>query len=413
MRHVIIGSGPAGVTASETLRKADPAAEITLLCGEREPPYARMAIPYLLKGDIDEAGTYIRKGLHHFERLRIDLVHARARSVDTAARVVDIGEGRSLPYDRLLVATGSRPSRERIPGIDLPGVHTCWTLDDARAILGKAGPGTRIVQMGAGFVGCIIMEGLRSRGVDLTVLVRSGYMVRRMMNPTASGLIQRWCEAKGVKILTRTQPRGLNLNGDSLMVDLGEGQSLPADIYLSVVGVDPNVDFLAGSGIEIGHGIQVDAHLQSSVAGVFAAGDVAESPNVLTGKRELNAIQPNAVEQGRIAALNMAGRPVRFKGGFVFNVLTTLGLASSSFGEWQGVPGGESAEALDASRYRYLNLQFDGDRLVGANCVGFSEHIGALRGLIEGQRRLGIWKRRLMDDPAQIMPAYLSAAGVA
>jgi len=413
MRHVIVGGGPAGVTAAETLRKADPAAAITVVCGEGEVPYARMAIPYLLKGDIDEAGTYIRKRPDHFRDLRIELVHARAQAVDTAGRAVGLSNRRSLPYDRLLIATGSRPSRERIPGIDLPGVQTCWTLDDARAILAKARAGTRVVQMGAGFVGCIIMEGLLSRGVDLTILVRSGYMVRRMMNPTASGLIQRWCEAKGVTILTRTQPKGLGANGDELRVDLGEGRSLPADIYLSVVGVDPNLEFLAGSGVEMGHGVVVDANLQTSVPGIYAAGDVAESANVLTGKRELNAIQPNAVEQGRIAALNMAGLPVRFKGGFVFNVLTTLGLASSSFGEWQGVPGGESAEVLDETRYRYLNLQFEGDRLVGANCVGFSEHIGVLRGLIEGRRRLGIWKQRLMDDPSLVMPAYLWTASAA
>ena len=109
----------------------------------------------------------------------------------------------------------------------------------------------------------------------------------------------------------------------------------------------------------------------------------------------------------------MAGLPVRFKGGFVFNVLTTLGLASSSFGEWQGVPGGEHTEVLDEPRYRYMSLQFEDDRLVGANCVGFSEHIGALRGLIEGRRRLGIWKQRLMDDPSLVMPAYLWTASAA
>lgn len=410
MRHLIIGSGPAGVIAAETLRKAEPAAEITLLCGEAGPPYARMAIPYLLKGDIDEAGTHIRKGADHYASLRIRLVQARAQAVNTTARTVDLGEGRSLPYDRLLIATGSRPSLEQIPGINLPGVQACWTLEDARTILAKAKPGTRIVQMGAGFVGCIIMEGLLSRGVDLTILVRSGYMVRRMMNATASGMIQRWCEVKGVKILTHTQPKGLSSKGGVLQVDLGDGRVLPADMYLSAVGVDPNLEFLAGSGIELGQGILVDAQLQSSVPGVYAAGDVAEATDCLTGKRQLNAIQPNAVEQGRIAALNMAGHGVRFKGSFVFNVLTTLGLASSSFGEWQGVPGGESCEVLDASRYRYMNLQFDGDRLVGANSVGFNDHIGALRGLIEGQVRLGRWKHRLLEDPTRIMQAYLAAA---
>jgi NAD(P)H-nitrite reductase large subunit len=410
VKHVIIGSGPAGVAAAETLRKADPSAEITVLCGEGEPPYSRMAIPYLLKGDIDEAGTYIRKDPDHYTRLRICLEQARAHSVNTAARIVGLGGDRTIPYDRLLVATGSRPSRERIPGIDRPGVQTCWTLRDARAIVARARPGARVVQMGAGFVGCIIMEGLLARGVDLTILVRSGYMVRRMMNATASRLIQRWCEARGVRILTRTQPRGLGSIGDTLQVDLGEGRTLHADLYLSVVGVEPNLDFLEGSGVEIGQGIVVDATLQSSVPGVFAAGDVAESTDCLTGKREVNAIQPNAVEQGRIAALNMAGRPTRFKGSFPFNVLTTLGLPSSSFGAWQGVPGGESIEVLDEPRYRYLSLQFDGDRLAGANCVGFSEHIGALRGLIEGRLRLGVWKKRLLDDPARIMQAYLAAA---
>jgi NAD(P)H-nitrite reductase large subunit len=413
VRHVIIGSGPAGVIAAETLRKADPAAEITVLCGEGEPPYARMAIPYLLKGDIDEAGTYIRKDRDHYGRMRIGLVEARARAVDTAARTVEVGNGRSLPYDRLLVATGSRPSREKIPGIDLPGVRTCWTLQDVRALLAGIRPGTRVAQMGAGFVGCIIMEGLLSRGVDLTILVRSGYMVRRMMNPIASGLIRRWCESKGVKILTRTQPLGLRANGGSLTVDLGEGRALDADLYLSAVGVDPNLEFLAGSGIEIGQGVLVDGNLQSSVPGVYAAGDVAESTDVVTGKRQLNAIQPNAAEQGRTAALNMAGRPTRFKGSFVFNVLTTLGLAASSFGEWPGVPGGESTEVLDESRYRYLNLQFNGDRLVGANCVGFADHVGAFRGLIEGRRRLGAWKRRLMVDPSLVMQAYVATAAPA
>jgi NAD(P)H-nitrite reductase large subunit len=410
MRHLIIGSGPAGVIAAETLRKADPNAEITLLCGEGEPPYARMAIPYLLKGDIAEGGTHLRKNADHYQRLRIELVQARAQSLDTTVRTVGLGGGRNLPYDRLLIATGSRPSLESIPGIDLPGVQACWTLDDARASLAKAKPGTRIVQMGAGFVGCIIMEGLLSRGVDLTILVRSGYMVRRMMNATASGLLRRWCEAKGVKILTHTQPKELVSEGGALRVLLPDGRALPADIYLSAVGVDPNLDFLAGSGIDLGQGILVDACLQTSVPGVYAAGDVAEATDCLNGKRQLNAIQPNAVDQGRIAALNMAGRPARFKGSFVFNVLTTLGLVSSSFGEWQGVPGGESTEVLDEAHYRYMSLQFEGDRLVGANCVGFSDHIGALRGLIEGGLRLGVWKQRLMDDPTQIMHAYLAAA---
>jgi len=410
MRHLIIGAGPAGVTAAETLRKADPAASITLVEGEGERPYARMAIPYLLAGRIPEEGLCIRPDADHYRALGIDLVHGRVRSVDPAASRAVLEDGRELGYDRLLVATGSTPTLQRIPGIDLPGVHTCWTLEDARTILGKARPGTRVVQMGAGFVGCIIMQGLVSRGVDLTILVRSGRMVSRMINPPASAMIRRWCQAKGVKIRVDTLPEAITAGDGHLIVHLPGGETLPADIYLCLVGVKPAVGFLAGTGIAVDSGILVDATMATSVPGIYAAGDVAESVDCITGERTVNAIQPNAVEQGRIAALNMAGRSAASGGTFPFNVLDTLGLHSSSFGAWQGVPGGDSTEVIDEDRYRYLKLEFSGDRLVGANAVGLDDHIGALRGLIEGKVPLGPWKDRLKANPGHIMEAYLACA---
>ena len=410
MRHVIIGSGPAGVVAAETLRKGDPTAEITLLCGEGEPPYARMAIPYLLTRKIEEAGTHLRSQKDHYQRLGLKLVHAEAKAVDTNNRIVKLDNGQALPYERLLIATGSTPTRQNIPGIDLPGVHSCWTLADVRAITARAKPGTRIVQMGAGFVGCIIIEGLLARGFDLTILVRSGRMVSRMMNPVASGMIKRWCESKGVRILLNTQAEKITAEDGVLQVTLSGGQALPADLYLSLVGVSANTKFLAGSGIEVDKGIVVDETMQTSVAGVYAAGDVVEFTDCISGQRQLNAIQPNAVEQARIAAHNMLEQQASSRGSFAFNVLDTLGLVSSSFGSWQGMPGGESAELVDEQRYRYLRLEFKDDSLVGANAVGFTDHFGVLRGLIEGKVRLGEWKQRLMLDPTQIMPAYLACA---
>ena len=345
----------------------------------------------------------------------------------TRSRPTNQAEGRNAR------PTGSVATLHNIPGNDLPGVHTCWTLADVRAITARAKPGARIVQMGAGFVGCIIIEGLLSHGFDVTILVRSGRMVSRMINPVASGMIKRWCESKGVKILVNTQavkitaaddaPQGwrkllpenwraekITAADGALQVTLEGGRVLPADIYLSLVGVTANIGFLANSGIEVDKGILVDATMQTNVAGVYAAGDVAEFTDCITGRRELNAIQPNAVEQARIAAQNMAGNSVSSHGSFAFNVLDTLGLISSSFGAWQGLPGGESSELVDQERYRYLRLEFKDDCLVGANVVNFTDHLGALRGLIEGKVRLGEWKQRLLRDPTQIMPAYLARA---
>jgi len=408
--YLILGAGAAGVTAAETLRKNDRDAEIIMVNGEAEPPYARMAIPYVLSGKIDTSGTFLRHDPAHYESLGIKLVQGRAAALDARARQVRLADGTTLGYDKLLIATGSHPSQEKVPGIDLLGVHTCWTLADTRAIVDSIKPGSRVVQMGAGFVGCIIMEGLVKRGAQLTVMVRSGLMVSRMINPAAGNMIRRWCETKGVRILAKTQTARIDAApGGGLAITTSTGDVLPADLYLSAVGVKPNIEWLAESGIAIDSGILVDDAMQTCLPGVYAAGDVAESVDCVTGKRQVNAIQPNAVEQGRIAALNMAGRETSFRGSLAFNVLDTLGLVSSSFGEWAGAPGGESAELIDEANWRYLRLEFLGERLIGANAVSFTDHLGALRGLIERKVNLGPWKQRLLDNPSRFMEAYLAA----
>ena len=139
--HVILGAGPAGVIAAETIRKHAPNDRITLVGDEVEPPYSRMAIPYLLIGNIDERGTYLRKSSNHFGDLKVAQVHARAVSVDGKAKTIQLDNGQALQFDKLLIATGSRPVRPPIPGMDSPQVHPCWTLEDARAIMALAKPG--------------------------------------------------------------------------------------------------------------------------------------------------------------------------------------------------------------------------------------------------------------------------------
>ena len=160
MHHIIIGAGPAGVIAAETIRKHAPHDQITLVGAENEPPYSRMAIPYLLVGHIDEQGTHLRKSATHLQDLKINRLFAGVSSVESAIKTVVLSNGDRLVYDRLLIATGSTPARPPIPGIGLPGIFSCWTLADARAIMGQVKPGSRVLQMGAGFIGCIIMEAL-------------------------------------------------------------------------------------------------------------------------------------------------------------------------------------------------------------------------------------------------------------
>ncbi|HEX5639996.1 MAG TPA: FAD-dependent oxidoreductase [Burkholderiaceae bacterium] len=409
MRHVILGNGPAGVVAAETLRQNSAGDEIVLVGCEREPPYSRMAIPYLLIGRIGEDGTHLRKSADHFERLGIILVQDRAVALDDHARRISLQEGAPLDYDRLLIATGSHPIKPAIPGIDAPGVHTCWTLDDARAIARVAGKGTRVLQIGAGFIGCIIMESLAERGVQLTVVEMGDRMVPRMMTPRAGAMIRSWVEAKGVRVITAAKVDRIEA-GVPLRAHLSTGQLMEADLIIASAGVRPNVDFLGGSRVRIGQGVRIDASMRTSVPEIFAAGDVAEAEEFGTGKPFVNAIQPDAVEQARAAALGMLGRPIRSSGALAFNVLDTLGLISTSFGQWGGVAGGQGVEDVDEVAYRYLSLQFERDVLVGATAIGLTQHVGALRGLIQGRIRLGDWKDRLLKTPGRFVEAYVACS---
>lgn len=196
MKHVILGNGPAGVIAAETIRKRSPHDQIVMIGSEDAPPYSRMAIPYLLMGNIQESGTYLRKDPDHFQKLRIEQVRGKAISVDSNTKQLELADGQSIKFDKLLIATGSIPVRPPIPGIDLPGVHSCWTLEDARAIAKLTKPGSRVLQMGAGFIGCIILEALASNKVELTVVEMGDRMVPRMMTPVAGGMIKKWVEEK-------------------------------------------------------------------------------------------------------------------------------------------------------------------------------------------------------------------------
>ena len=408
MQHVVIGAGPSGVIAAETLRKLQPAAGVTLLGDEPEPPYSRMAIPYFLTKQIAEQGTHLRKTSDHFAQRDIKIMQTRVASLDRVAQQLTLAGGEKLHYDKLLIATGSRPISPPIPGIDLPGVTSCWTLADARRIASTAKPGARVVLMGAGFIGCIILEALAKSGASLTVVEMEGRMVPRMMNDTAGNMIKDWCQEHGVTVHTSTKVNAIEKNGAALRVVLNSGAAIEVDMVVSATGVRANIDLVKGTGIATDQGILVNRQMQTNDACVFAAGDVAQGIDFSTGEFSVQAIQPTAADHGQLAARNMAGQKGAVHRGCVnMNVLDTLGLISSSFGLWMGKTGGDAAELLNRERYRYLNLQFEDDVLVGATSLGLTQHVGVLRGLIQTKTRLGAWKKKLVADPTRIMEAYL------
>jgi NAD(P)H-nitrite reductase large subunit len=410
MRYAIIGPGPTGVVAAETLRAQDPDGQIDLYGDEQEPAYSRMAIPYLLAGEIEESGTYLRHKPGHFDEIGVRHIRDAVTQIDSGRRQLTLASGATGSYDRLLIATGSRPVKPPVEGLDQPFIHHCWTLEDARSIAREAEAGTRVVLLGAGFIGSIIMEALVHRKVKLTVVERGDRMVPRMMDQVSGNLIKQWCIGHGVDVKTSTTINAVRPDptGAARYVLATDHGDIQADLVVVAAGIRPTVDFLEGSGVAIRNGVRVNEYLETTVPGIYAAGDVCEGLDWNTGHHAIHAIQPVAVEMARLAALNMTGTQALYTGSLAMNVLDTLGLIAASYGQWEGVEGGDEAELLDAPEYRYIKLQFDGDCLVGAITLGLTQHVGVLRGLIQSRVRLGDWKLMLMRDPSRIMEAYLA-----
>ncbi|MBI3467933.1 MAG: NAD(P)/FAD-dependent oxidoreductase [Planctomycetes bacterium] len=417
-KHVIIGGGPAGMHAVETIRKYETPAVSEIHLVSDEPPYSRMVIPYWMAGTIAEDHV-LTSGDPYYRKDGVAAhVGRRVTKVEPAANRVMLDDGTPLAYDTLLIATGSSAARPPIPGIDLPGVHNLWTLDDARAVMRITTPQSRILFVGAGFIGFIILNALFKRGNKLAVVEMERQVLPRMLDATGGRLVESWLKRVAVAVHTGTSVRSIAKKDGSLQATLGYGQTLDADAVIIATGIRPNIGFLTGSGIKTAEGILVDQHLRTDFPNIYAAGDCAQGPDLSTGQQQIHAIQPTAIDHGRVAGANMAGKNVAYRGSLLMNVLDVCGLQCASFGRWQGVPGGDHQEVVNEGRPLYRKLLWDGDRIAGAVLLGPTgdvsnlNDLGMIKGFIQTQTPLGTWKQFLADHPLDVRRPYI-ACGVA
>lgn len=410
MKHVIIGSGPAGVTAAETIRKHAPQDEIVLIGEEAGFPYARMNLPRLLSGQIKPDDLRLGGDAHYFSRLNVSRVHSKVLGLNARKRLLTLADGNELRFDTLLIASGARPKVPLITGIDLPRVRACWTMEDARAIAAMTPAGSKVAVIGAGFVGCILMEAMQERGVTVAMIERRERILPNFLNRGAANVVRAWCERRGVQFFTSTHVIGIGVdalrNDARYLVRLSNGMQYEIDAVIYAAGTRPNIEFLKGSGVRTLEGVVVDASMQTNVDGIYAAGDCAESFDVELGKSVIAGTQPNAADQAYCAALNMCGKQAVQRGVRQIDVIDTMGLVSSSFGCWQGVRDGDWVEMGGGPDCRYMSLEFRGDVLIGSTTVGVNEYASVLRALIQHQVPLGPWKERLLQDPTLVSQAY-------
>ena len=401
-RHLIVGGGTAGLNAIRTIREEErmrgmDASEITLVSAER--PYSRMVLPYYLWGTISESHVYTAPPASLTAWKVKPLVGRKAKALDPAARTLTLDDDAKVEFDDCLIATGSRAAKAPIPGADGPGIHCFWTLDEAKDVVAGIAPGSRVVMIGAGFIAFTILNAILARGARLTIVEVAPRILPRMVDDACAGIVQRWLEDHDVAVRTGATVTKIEQAGGKRKLSFKKGEPLTADLVIMATGIRTNLEWLQGSGIEMGTeapgGIIVDDHLRSSVKTVYAAGDVARGRNLITGAAEVHAIEPTAQEHGRVVGANMTGRDVAYRG------------------QWED-PKAEVYTALRAGRSEYRKLLFHGGRLTGAVICGPAEavwttnDVGMLKGLVYSGVDLSTWKAHLKANPFDIKPAFIA-----
>jgi NAD(P)H-nitrite reductase large subunit len=412
-RHLIIGGGTAGMNAMRTIREEESErSDITLVSAEK--PYSRMVLPYYLDRSIAESHVYTATAKVLAGWGVKTLLGRRAAGLDTAAGACTLDDGTRIEYDDCLIATGSSPVRAPVPGADGAKVHSFWTLEQARGVLGEIAPGNHVVMVGAGFIAFTILNSILALGARLTVVEIAPRILPRMVDAGGALLVAKWLTEHGVNIRAGAVLTAIEDARGRKRLRFEHGSDLLADVVIMATGIRTNLGWLNGSGVVVERGVVVDDHLRSSVANVYAAGDVAEGRDLVTGAPTVHAIEPTAQEHGRVAGANMAGKSIAYRGSLLMNIVEVCHLDIASFGAWDDAEA-EVMTGLRPDRPAYRKLVWRGDRVIGAIILGPSSDIwttndiGMLKGLVQSGSPVGRFKGHLARNPFDIKPAYIAA----
>lgn len=390
---LIAGAGPAGITVAETLRANGCRDEITLLSAEPYPPYAPPAMAdHFLSGRED---TLYWKGRHVCEQLDLRFrPRSRIQSLDTSSRSLRLHDDTTLPYDRLVIATGAGLYAP-VAGNDLPGIYNFKSLQAAEELVRGVREGSieRALVVGAGFIGVEIALLLCDLGVAVTLLEQRDRLIPGLLEPETAEIVLQRVRERGVEVRLETAVEAFTGKQAVDGVELAGGERLQGDAYVAATGVKPNIDWLLYSGVETGWGVIVDDYLRTNVEGVYAAGDVAETRDRMSGERYVHAIFPNAVEQARVVAGGLLGRAEPYAGAESMNSLKHLGVEVIAAGTLRG-----SEVLCRRDRGALRKVYLDDGKIVGYSLAGDIRAAGVYRSLMLRRADVRPYRRQLLDN---------------
>jgi nitrite reductase (NADH) large subunit len=402
-RLVIVGNGMAGLRFLERLDTHAPDRfDITVVGAESAPAYNRVLLSSLLAEEIDEAACRFRDRPWYL-RQGVRLISGEAAtSIDAIEREVIVGDLTTLPFDRLVIATGSSPIRLPKPGMDLRGVITFRDLADVSAIRAAARAGARAVVIGGGLLGLEAAYGLARLRTDTTLLHVMDRLMERQLDHRAARLVTAAMEAKGVRVLLEADTAAVEGEGAVEQVRLADGRVLPADLVVMAVGVRPHTELARAAGIEIGRGILVDDRMATSAAGIYAIGECAEHRGIAYG-----LVEP-AYEQADTLARRLGGDEAAYQGSVLATSLKVSGVPVFSAGIVADDAEGEPILLSDPASGTYRKLLIREGKLVGALLVGDAAEGPWYRELIETGAPVEAFRQHLMFGRALAGPVQPS-----
>ena len=373
-RVVVLGNGIAGVTAADHVRRRHPLAQIDLVAEESHHLYNRMGIARLIYGRSAMQGLYLNPDSWYEEHGITPWLNTRAHGINRAGGHVRLGTGEKLPYDRLIIATGSRSFVPEVDGFGAPGTFVLRTADDALGLrsFAQRHDARRAVVAGGGLLGLEAAYALHKLGLRTTVLERGDRLLRRQLDGRASELLRAYLEGLGLEIRTSAATAGLSANGRVRVAHLTDGSALAADIFLVAAGIEPNIELARDAGLATNRGVLVDERMRTSDPAILAAGDVAEHAGAVDG------LWPVAVEQAEVAADNAVGGDKTYGGSIPFTILKVVGVELTSVGRFEQ-QAGDRVVALEEPGGRYRKLVIADGRIVGAILLGYSQEVALVR----------------------------------
>ena len=418
-RYLIVGMGAASIAAAEAIRSRDPGGEILLVSEEGDGYYSRPGLAYYLSGEVPEQQLFPFTE-DDFDRLHLRRLHARVASLQPQSREVALEDGRRLPYDRLLLATGSLAVQVGLPGVELDGVVKLDDVGDARRILKRCRRGRTAVVVGGGITALELVEGLHARRVHTHYFLRGDRYWSSVLDETESKIVEQRLQEEGVQIHYHSEvAEVLGKRGRVTGVLTQDGRRIDCDLVGIAIGVRPRMELAEGAGLATERGILVDEHLQTSAPDVFAAGDVAQVFDPFSGKSVLDTLWGVAVAQGRVAGRNMTDQSEAYHKSVPFNVTRLAGLTTTIIGTvgrgrdedvrgiargdsetWRHLP--DSFAAQDVSDVNRLRLLVGEQRLLGALVMGEQTLSRPLYQLVAHQADVTPIRDRLLHPSARL-----------